>query len=124
MCEAESGALERPGDRDGGDRDRGHGQAPGPATARAHGARRSTGRLHRGGERASARAQSSSPAVGARPAGWREGRGILDVSGSGWVRGGRWWSGPAADLARALPPLLGAVLSAGGRAASASAEAK
>lgn len=42
--------------RDGGDRDRGHGQVPGPAAARAHGTRRGTSRLHRGGERASARA--------------------------------------------------------------------
>lgn len=62
-------------------------------------------------------------------------RGLRDGGGTGEPRGpgqarlgvgarGGWWSGAAAGLARLLPPLLGAVLSAGGRAASAAAEAK
>lgn len=58
--------------RDGGHRERGrrgHGQVPRPAAAGAHGTRRGAGRLHRGGQRTSARAQPFSPAVGARPAG-------------------------------------------------------
>lgn len=106
VCALSGRARTRATRRDGGHRERGrrgHGQAPGPAAARAHGTRRGAGRLHRGGQRTSARAQPSSPAVGARPAGGRAGG---EPRGEAGVRA-------AAGPALPPPPLRGAVLSAG-----------